>query len=188
MNAKPSFSYSVQEILPSQTLSLRQQILRPMSAIKECCYAEDHHPSCFHLGALKSDNLVIGTATFFRQPPKGDITKLVKNTSDQASHLVADLSQEQFMDHKGLSEKSTTQLAYWRLRGMAAAFEHQGQGLGSALLSTGIKKIRQLNGDVLWCNARESAIQFYQKHGFELEGAIFDIDGIGPHCIMYRYL
>lgn len=72
----------------------------------------------------------------------------------------------------------------FRLRGMATLPEHQGQGLSSALLRTALPAIKQNQCTLLWCNARESAMGFYQKVGFVAHGDVFNIPGIGPHYLM----
>lgn len=73
----------------------------------------------------------------------------------------------------------------YRLRGMATIDEYQGNGIGSIVLSESIKFLKEKNVDVLWCNARTSALKFYQKLGFKVKGTEFDIHLIGPHYVMY---
>lgn len=72
----------------------------------------------------------------------------------------------------------------YRLRGMATLPEHQGQGLSSALLKTAFPVIKQNQGTLLWCNAREKAMGFYEKVGFKAEGEFFSIPHIGKHILM----
>ncbi|TNE83936.1 MAG: N-acetyltransferase [Deltaproteobacteria bacterium] len=64
-----------------------------------------------------------------------------------------------------------------QLRGMAVAPEHQGKGLGAELL-TGIRKAV---GEPLWCNARDTALPFYEKQGWDVQGDGFVIERVGPH-------
>ena len=40
--------------------------------------------------------------------------------------------------------------------------------------------------DLLWCNARLVAVNFYKSLGFKINGELFDIVGIGPHYYMYK--
>lgn len=75
-------------------------------------------------------------------------------------------------------------LCSFRLRGMATHPEHRGQGLGSALLSYCIEHARNAGGDVLWCNARTPALEFYRRAGFETVGEEFETPDIGPHVRM----
>jgi len=74
----------------------------------------------------------------------------------------------------------------FRLRGMATLPEHQAQGLSSALLKTAFPVIKQNQCTLLWCNAREKAMGFYAKVGFEPSGELFSIPQIGKHSLMSR--
>ena len=70
-----------------------------------------------------------------------------------------------------------------QLRGMATAPEWQGKGVGGAVLEA--VQAHALNrGLPLWCNARVSAVGFYEKSGWQTEGAIFDVPTVGPHMTM----
>jgi GNAT superfamily N-acetyltransferase len=76
-----------------------------------------------------------------------------------------------------------------RLRGMAVDWAYQHHGLGRLLVTTVIDRLRSGGVDVLWCNARDSAIGFYLRLGFELvgEGFVLPESGI-PHHVMVRDL
>lgn len=73
----------------------------------------------------------------------------------------------------------------WQLRGMATLPTHQGSGLGSLLLSEILASLAATGSWLLWCNARTSAVDFYEKHGFQKAGAEFDILNVGPHFRMW---
>ena len=47
---------------------------------------------------------------------------------------------------------------------------------------------RAHDGTYLWCNARVSAAGFYGAMGLDAFGDAFEIDLIGPHCVMGRSL
>lgn len=79
------------------------------------------------------------------------------------------------------------QLAY-RLRGMATDPEVRHQGLGRLILETAENELKKRQCDLLWFNARVSSEGFYHKLGYDVIGNIFDIAGIGPHKVMYRWL
>ncbi|HEX5750417.1 MAG TPA: GNAT family N-acetyltransferase [Archangium sp.] len=81
--------------------------------------------------------------------------------------------------------KSTTE---WRLRGMAVLASNQGRGYGAALLQACIDHAARQGGTRLWCNARTTASGFYKRLGFNVEGAEFELPGIGPHYLMWRPL
>ena len=48
------------------------------------------------------------------------------------------------------------------------------------------KELKEKESDLLWCNARLIAVDFYESLGFKIIGEIFDIEGIGPHYYMYK--
>jgi GNAT superfamily N-acetyltransferase len=72
----------------------------------------------------------------------------------------------------------------YRLRGMATLPEYQGQGHSSALLRTAFPVIKQNQCTLLWCNAREKAMGFYLKVGFQPTGEFFTVPHIGKHILM----
>lgn len=74
----------------------------------------------------------------------------------------------------------------WRLRGMATAADVRGTGFGAALLAACIEHVAASGGGELWCNARQVAIGFYRRAGFEVVSDEFDIPRIGPHVVMAR--
>ena len=85
-------------------------------------------------------------------------------------------------------EKSTkikSENAY-RLRGMATDSNFQRKGYASDLMEESFKKLKNRDCDMVWCNARLVAVDFYKSVGFKITGEIFDIEGIGPHYYMYK--
>ena len=75
----------------------------------------------------------------------------------------------------------------YRLRGMATLPDYQNQGLSSELLNMAFPIIKQNFCSLLWCEARESAIGFYEKVGFKkTNDLVFQIDDIGPHVLMMK--
>jgi predicted GNAT family N-acyltransferase len=75
-----------------------------------------------------------------------------------------------------------------RLRGMAVEQGHRRRGLGTRLLQNSLTRLAVAAPDltVVWCHARTAAAEFYEGHGFERHGEVFDIEGIGPHIVMWR--
>lgn len=73
-----------------------------------------------------------------------------------------------------------------RLRGMATDPAHQGRGLGRELLEEALPRLRAGAFDVLWANARDSALGFYERLGFEVVGDGFLAGPAGdiPHHIV----
>ena len=76
----------------------------------------------------------------------------------------------------------------YRLRGMATSKDAQGLGLGRKVLEAAATKLRTMDIDVLWCNARVVALDFYKKCGYHIIGDEFDVHLVGPHYVMYKML
>ncbi len=73
----------------------------------------------------------------------------------------------------------------WQLRGMAIAPSHQGAGIGARIIAAAVDRVRANQATVLWCNARDSAANFYKKLGFVTEGEGFATKATGlPHHVM----
>lgn len=75
-----------------------------------------------------------------------------------------------------------------QLRGMAAAADAQGRGIGSLLLAAIEQLLQQQDVDYLWANARERALGFYQKAGYDVVGERFDVPTVGPHFLVIKQL
>ncbi|MFN3875779.1 MAG: GNAT family N-acetyltransferase [Flavobacteriales bacterium] len=83
--------------------------------------------------------------------------------------------------HKGI--KGTRQ---FRLRGMATHPDHRGRGAGGLIVRHALELIRQRGAQLVWCNAREKALPFYEREGFKPHGDPFELPGIGMHQVMWR--
>ena len=88
-----------------------------------------------------------------------------------------------FYPEKSLKIKSDN--AY-RLRGMATDSNFQRKGYASDLMQESFKELKKRDCDMVWCNARLVAVDFYKSVGFKIIGEIFDIAEIGPHYYMYK--
>lgn len=75
----------------------------------------------------------------------------------------------------------------FQLRGMAILEEYQSAGFGKLLIEEIFNFIQFQQTELLWFNARESAVPFYEKLGCTKKGASFEIPEIGPHFLMYKY-
>lgn len=76
----------------------------------------------------------------------------------------------------------------WRLRGMATLPEHRNAGHGGRLLEAGAAEIASRGGTLLWCAGRKSAVPFYLRHGFVIQGEEFEVPALGPHFVLVRDL
>ena len=74
----------------------------------------------------------------------------------------------------------------YQLRGMAVLKDCQKRGFGNLLIAKGEDIIKQENGTIIWCNAREIAVNFYKKNGFKIIGKSFVIPKIGLHYVMHK--
>lgn len=74
----------------------------------------------------------------------------------------------------------------FRIRGMATLPDYRKQGIGMALLTEGLSRLRQRHATSVWCNARETALGFYKRAGFVTVGERFELPGIGAHYVMWR--
>ena len=75
-----------------------------------------------------------------------------------------------------------------QLRGMAVSEVLRGSGIGSKLLLE-IHHYADISQpkELLWCNAREGAVPFYEKMGWRTAGEMFEIKGVGAHIAMCRF-
>ncbi len=84
--------------------------------------------------------------------------------------------------------KEIESLNSFRLRGMATHPDERRQGFGKYVMQKAFKELYAKGCDLLWCNARLIAVDFYKSIGFKTKGKLFDIADIGPHYYMYRYI
>ena len=74
----------------------------------------------------------------------------------------------------------------YQIRGMAVLEEFQKKGFGEQLLHYCENVIRIKKGELIWFNARETAVGFYKKSGYEIIGGQFEIPDVGPHFILFK--
>jgi len=76
-----------------------------------------------------------------------------------------------------------------QLRGMATSHAWQGTGVGGALLRAGVDRARNAGAELVWANARDAALAFYLRHGFEIHGEGFvDATTQLPHHVVVQLL
>lgn len=71
---------------------------------------------------------------------------------------------------------------------MAVLKTFQGKSLGKIILKHGETLLIEKNTTTIWCNAREIAVNFYRKCGYQTIGESFNIKDIGKHYTMYKNL
>jgi len=74
----------------------------------------------------------------------------------------------------------------FQLRGMAVLSNFQKKGIGEKLVNYAENDAKNKNANLIWFNAREIAVPFYQKLGYEITGQSFDISDIGKHFVMFK--
>tara|TARA_B100001250_G_C19632064_1_gene714204 strand:+ start:140 stop:592 length:453 start_codon:yes stop_codon:yes gene_type:complete len=114
----------------------------------------------------------------------------LKDYAESTFHMACVLDEKAVACATFYPEKSTkikSQDAY-RLRGMATDFKFQRKGYASDLMVESFKELKKRKCDMVWCNARLVAVDFYKSVGFKIIGELFDIAGIGPHYYMYKEL
>lgn len=69
----------------------------------------------------------------------------------------------------------------WRLRGMATAEAARGRGVGRLALDAAVAHARAAGAVLVWCNARDVALSFYERAGFVVAGDGFTNEAGIPH-------
>ena len=152
------------ELIPAvASYPIRHAVLRPHQSIEQVPFKEDDEPGTATFGAVeRADGAVVGVATVFRDPAPFDAAEA------------------------GVPSGAGSNASTWRLRGMATRSDAQGQGIGTLVLNAVFDHVAAEGGDLLWCNARVSAIAFYERAGFRTWGEQWVIPAHGPHVVMWR--
>ena len=79
-----------------------------------------------------------------------------------------------------------TEKIQFQIRGMAVLEDFQSKGYGEQLLKAAENFCFEEKADLIWFNAREKAIPFYQKSGYKIIGNAFDIPNVGIHFVMFK--
>lgn len=75
-----------------------------------------------------------------------------------------------------------------QVRGMAVLETYQKKGLGEKLLLYVEKYAKENNFQLIWFNARESALNFYRKLEYQTIDKPFEIGDIGIHYVMFKQI
>jgi GNAT superfamily N-acetyltransferase len=73
----------------------------------------------------------------------------------------------------------------WQFRGMATGPHWRGRGVGRALVDALVDHVASGGGGLLWCNARLTAVGFYERAGMVTTGEAWEEPVIGPHIAMF---
>jgi len=75
-----------------------------------------------------------------------------------------------------------------QIRFMAVDEDRQGKGIGSMILSYLETRIKEKGGKYIVLNARDLAIKFYEKHGYNIVKEAHNLFDVIPHYKMIKYL
>ncbi len=76
----------------------------------------------------------------------------------------------------------------YQIRAMATAANYRGKGLGKALLSAAEDYAESQDAELIWANARSTAMGFYTNSGYKQASKEFIIPEIGPHFLVTKVL
>lgn len=71
----------------------------------------------------------------------------------------------------------------YRLRAMATHPSVRGEGLGKRVLEFAMSHYPNQH---FWCDARQVAMPFYEKCGWQVYSSVYEIPQIGPHFLMMK--
>jgi len=152
------------ELIPAgASYPLRHAVLRAHQGIEDVPFEQDDEPGTATFGAVeRGSGAVVGVATVFRERAPFDPAEA------------------------GVPAGTGSEASTWQLRGMATRPDLQGRGIGSAVLGAIFDHVAAEGGDLLWCNARVSAVAFYERAGFRTWGEEWVEPAHGPHVVMWR--
>lgn len=128
------------EVSAPETYALRRSVLRASDPIVSVAFDGDDHPTTVHLAACRSDGTIIGVSTWLSR--------------FEATTLAGSVSL-----HGAV-----------QLRGMAVTPDARRGGVGSLLLASGVNRARSTGSPAIWARARDTALAFYERHGFVVVG------------------
>lgn len=155
---QPTKDDSGVQILPiaaEDTYKLRHEVLWPNASQQEVQLAVDS--VSIHLGAFAHQQ----KAPSEKRTPIGVITIHVSKSEDKSAP--AEPSSETFEA---------------QFRKLAVAPRWQGRGIGSKLVEQAGVVASDAGAQSLWCDARTSALAFYERLGMQTEGSLFMRKGV----------
>ena len=129
---------------------------------------------------LRHDVIIVGTG---HRPDTFD-----GDDDSQAHHFGAFVGERVLGCVSYLPELYDGESAY-RLRGMAVHGDYQRRGIGRAMAIESQRQLMALTPiRLLWCNAREQAVRFYESLGWTVTSEPFDVEGVCVHRRMIKRL
>ncbi len=100
-------------------------------------------------------------------------------------HLGAEVDDRLVGVSSWLRTEDSDGVARVQLRAMAVLDDLQGLGVGAQIVAEGIRRAREADVAEVWANARDSALPFYERCGFTVEGDGFVTRDTGlPHHVI----
>ena len=141
-----------------------------------------------HIQLVEAEDIRPLRHKMLRQGKEFSTTSYKRDDEEDTFHLALFVEKEivscaTFYPEK--TDKVHAKNAY-RLRGMATDINYSRNGYGMKIMTESFNILKKRNCDLIWCNARLIAVDFYQYVGFQEKGSLFDIADIGPHYYMYK--
>jgi GNAT superfamily N-acetyltransferase len=76
---------------------------------------------------------------------------------------------------------------WWQLRGMAVEPGQQGRGIGLALLADAERRLRAAGAAGMWANGRDTALGFYERAGWVVEGDGYVLVDLPHHRVVRAF-
>ena len=149
---------------PEDIQQLRNEVLWPHKTFENCILETDRLSTTFHFG-VQRDGITVACVTLQQE----STDKLKQDSSKDVSQ-------------GALQEKQ------YRLRAMAVREGYRGQGFGDAIVEEGLKYLSSLGIEVVWCDARVAALNFYRRLQFKELEEEYEIPIIGLHRFMWKVL
>ncbi len=73
----------------------------------------------------------------------------------------------------------------YQIRGMAVLDKFQKKNFGRMLVEYSEEFLKSKDTQLIWFNARASAVGFYKRLGYQSIGEAFDIPDVGTHYVMW---
>lgn len=194
----------IKRITADETYPLRHAILRYGKPLETCFFDGDNLDTTKHFGAFK-DSKLVGVVSYYEQALKNIVIpseilthchperneaqrSAVEGPPDACMHLtIAKPTKELGGPSTPLRYGRDGNVLQIQLRGMAIDNNYQHQGIGKLLVEKTIPQLASHKESLLiWCNAREHAVSFYERLGFETIGERFWIDDAGFHYVMIK--
>ncbi|KAL7622112.1 hypothetical protein AAE478_007614 [Parahypoxylon ruwenzoriense] len=179
----------IRSISAAETYPLRHAVLWPNKPVSHVRLSDDHVG--YHFGAFVSSPILSNGGV---DNDNEDINiNINKHDGDRlAGKEDEDEDEEPHQRHQQRPASTISlfvneQSGEARFRKFATAPEWQGRGVGSALLAHAIESAARAGATNIWCDARQSALPFYQRFGMSGQGEVFFKDDV-PYLRMSKRL